>query len=132
MKPMKRLTSATILTILATLVLSSSCGTTDDNPELSSTDAAGRVSETALTAHILRVRKAAATYRSLNGSYPTTVSELVDAGHLHPGQELDPWGTPFALSVDGSTLVVTSYGADKKPGGEGENRDRVSRGVGLQ
>lgn len=132
MKLMKRLSAATISAVVTTVALSLSCGTTDDNPELSSSDAAGRVSETALTAHFLRIRKAAATYRSVNGSYPTTVSELVDAGHLHPGQELDPWGTPFALSVDGSTLVVTSYGADKKPGGERENRDRVSRGVGLQ
>jgi hypothetical protein len=68
----------------------------------------------------------------VNGSYPETVQQLVDAGHLHPGQELDPWGTPFALRVDGGTLVITSYGADKKPGGENENRDQVSDGVPFQ
>jgi hypothetical protein len=56
----------------------------------------------------------------------------VDAGHIHPGQELDPWGTPFALEVDSGTLVITSYGADKKPGGTAENGDRISRGVELR
>jgi hypothetical protein len=60
------------------------------------------------------------------------VQALVDDGHIHPGQELDPWGTPFALEVDSGTLVITSYGADKKPGGKAENRDRVSRGVELR
>ena len=49
----------------------------------------------------------------MNGAYPDTVQALVDGGHIHAGQELDPWGTPFALRVDGATLIITSYGADK-------------------
>jgi len=57
---------------------------------------------------------------------------LIDDGHIHPGQELDPWGTPFALRVEGSDLIITSYGADKKPGGEDENRDRISDGVAFR
>lgn len=108
------------------------CESTEPNPELSSSQAVGRISETALTAHTLRIRMAAGTYRSLNGAYPDSVQALVDDGHIHPGQELDPWGTPFALQVDSGTLVIISYGADKKPGGEAENRDRVSRGVELR
>ena len=108
------------------------CESTEPNPELSSSQAVGRISETALTAHTLRIRMAAGTYRSLNGAYPDSVQALVDDGHIHPGQELDPWGTPFALEVDSGTLVIISYGADKKPGGEAENRDRVSRGVELR
>ena len=119
-----------LLGVLNTLFLA--CESTERNPEISSSQAAGRVLETALTAYVLRIRKAAATYRSVNGAYPETVQALVDDGHIHPGQELDPWGTPFALSVDSGTLVVTSYGADKKPGGEDENRDRISRGVQLR
>ena len=108
------------------------CDSTERNPKLSSSQAAGRISETALTAHALRIRVAAGTYRGLNGAYPDSVQALVDDGHIHPGQELDPWGTPFALEVDSGTLVIISYGADKKPGGEAENRDRVSRGVELR
>ena len=119
-----------LLALVNTLFLA--CESTDPNPEISSSQAAGRVSETALIAHTLRIRTAAATYRSVNGAYPETVHPLVDDGYIHPGQELDPWGTPFALQVDSGTLVVTSYGADKKPGGEDENRDRVSRGGGLR
>ena len=119
-----------LLGVLNTLFLA--CESTERNPEISSSQAAGRVLETALAAYVLRIRKAAATYRSVNGAYPETVQALVDDGHIHPGQELDPWGTPFALSVDSGTLVVTSYGADKKPGGEDENRDRISRGVQLR
>ncbi len=124
------LTVVFLLGVLNALFLA--CESTDPKPEISSSQAVGRVSETALTAYALRIRKAAATYRSVNGAYPETVQALVDDGHIHPGQELDPWGTPFALSVDSGTLVVTSYGADKKPGGEDENRDRISRGVQLR
>ena len=127
------LTLVFLLGVLNTLFLA--CESTERNPEISSSQAAGRVSETALTAYVLRIRKAAATYRSVNGAYPETVQALVDDGHIHPGQELNPWGTPFALDIDSGdsgTLVVTSYGADKKPGGEDENRDRISRGVQLR
>ena len=113
---MKRLGVVTAL--LATCWLSCSTDETGDNAATSNTQAAGRVSETALTAHFLRIRQASAVYRSVNGAYPSSVADLVAGGHIHAGQELDPWGTPFALQVDGGTLIVTSYGADKKPGGE--------------
>jgi hypothetical protein len=127
---MKRLFVLTALSAACSL----SCGTDDAGVDAgtSNTQAAGRVSKTALTAHVLRIRKAAAIYRSVNGAYPDTAGQLVDAGHIHAGQDLDPWGTPFALNVEGSELVVTSYGADKQPGGEAENRDRVSRGTALR
>ena len=124
------LIAAFSLGLLSTLFVA--CESTEPNPEIPSSQAAGRVSETALTAYVPRIRKAAATYRSVNGAYPETVQMLVEDGHIHSGQELDPWGTPFTLRIDSGTLVITSYGADKKPGGEGENRDRVSRGVGLR
>jgi hypothetical protein len=124
---MKHLTI--VLLLLGALV---GCESDDSNPEVSPAQAAGRISETALTANFLRIRKAASTYRSLNGAYPDTVQALIDDGHIHPGQELDPWGTPFALRVEGSDLIITSYGADKKPGGEDENRDRISDGVAFR
>jgi general secretion pathway protein G len=42
---------------------------------------------------------------------------------------LDPWGNKFALRVPGEKNTfdfdVVSYGADGKPGGEGENTDIV-------
>ena len=41
---------------------------------------------------------------------------------------LDPWGNPFVLRIPGEKNVdfdVVSYGADGRPGGEGENADIV-------
>ena len=90
-------------------------------------DAAARVSETALAAQFLRIKTASGRFRSMQGRYPTSVSELVDEGLIHPGQELDPWGNPFVLQVDGAELTVLSYGADGKPGGVEHNADRSTR-----
>lgn len=37
---------------------------------------------------------------------------------------LDPWGNDYLYSLDGgNNPIVTSYGADGVPGGEGENAD---------
>ncbi len=113
--------------ILAVLVLWS-CGTdrTEEPPELSQSDAAGRVSDVALSARMVRIRTAAARYRAVHGTLPTEAGQLVESGFLHSGQELDPWGNPFALNVSGARLTIVSYGADGKPGGTEENRDRLS------
>lgn len=35
----------------------------------------------------------------------------------------DPWGRPFAYSVDGGSFTVKTLGADNKAGGEGADRD---------
>ena len=109
----------------------------DDPPSVdppdNSSDAAGRISDTALTAHFLRIRMASDKFRSVNGAYPTEVGQLVESGFIHAGQELDPWNHPYALQVEDGTLVITAYGADGKPGGTAENLDRISsHGVELQ
>lgn len=115
--------------LLLVTTLFAGCELGDPNPDLSSTDSASRISETALAANFLRIRTAASKYRAVHGSFPDSVQALVDEESLHPGQELDPWGTPFVLTNDGGVLVITTYGADKKPGGENANADRVSDGV---
>ncbi|MDO9337708.1 MAG: type II secretion system major pseudopilin GspG [Caulobacter sp.] len=39
-------------------------------------------------------------------------------------QILDPWGQPFLYTVgEGGAFSVSTLGADKKPGGEGADRD---------
>lgn len=47
----------------------------------------------------------------------------------NPEKLLDPWGNKFALRIPGEKNTfdfdVVSYGADGKPGGEGENADIV-------
>lgn len=43
-------------------------------------------------------------------------------------QLLDPWGNPFILVMPGqrnADFDIVSYGADKKPGGEGDNADVI-------
>ena len=47
----------------------------------------------------------------------------------NPDKLLDPWGNKFTLRIPGEKNTfdfdVVSYGADAKPGGEGENADVV-------
>lgn len=43
-------------------------------------------------------------------------------------QLLDPWGNPFMLVMPGqrnADFDIVSYGADKKPGGDGDNADII-------
>lgn len=35
----------------------------------------------------------------------------------------DPWGTPYAYESDGKTYLITSYGNDRKPEGDGFGKD---------
>ena len=35
----------------------------------------------------------------------------------------DPWGNPYAYESDGKKYVITSYGKDGKPEGEGHDKD---------
>jgi len=95
-------------------------------PPASSAHAAARISDTAFTAHVLRIRIAADRYRSLNGTFPNDVAQLVSAGLLRPGQDLDPWSHPYAFRVEPDSLTIISYGADGAPGGTGPSEDRVS------
>ena len=71
--------------------------------------------------------------------YPTTKEGFSVLFHAPPGVKswqgpylrmpvpLDPWGHPFVYSAPGPNgkdgYFVKSYGADGRPGGEGENAD---------
>lgn len=89
---------------------------------------------------------ALATYRSDSGDYPTTAQGLAalrtpPTSPPHPWNwrgpyvlrplPHDPWGTPYAYRHDAETgddgYVLTSYGADGRPGGEGERADVIVR-----
>ena len=41
----------------------------------------------------------------------------------------DPWGTEFVYEADGSDYTITSLGKDRRPGGDGYDRD-ISSGTG--
>jgi len=62
---------------------------------------------------------------------PTSLSELTP--YMESDTVNDEWGNPLQMSCEsdkktghGMVLVVTSYGADGKPGGTGDDSDIVS------
>lgn len=115
-------------------LLGLSCAMDEPDPELVkvTTDPAGaqktvgKISEVAMSAFFVRIKAASREYVATQGSYPDNVQQLVDAGLIHQSQVNDPWGNPFALAAAGGVVTVISYGADGKPGGTGDNRDRTS------
>jgi general secretion pathway protein G len=81
-------------------------------------------------------------YKLDNGSFPTTEQGLEalvsppqggntptkwrEGGYLEKSTvPKDPWGLPYVYLSPGvhSSFDITSYGADKTPGGEGINKD---------
>jgi len=73
------------------------------------------------------------------GRYPTTDENLNvlqvnqgldrwDGPYLKKDVPLDPWGAPYAYASPGEhgEYDIISFGADRTPGGEGENADVVS------
>lgn len=63
---------------------------------------------------------------------PEDLTELVtgDSPQIEGGPSAlnDPWGVPYQMRVPGENaqFEIVTYGADKQPGGEGENADVVS------
>ncbi|HEY7617477.1 MAG TPA: type II secretion system major pseudopilin GspG [Terriglobales bacterium] len=80
------------------------------------------------------------TFRLDVGRYPTSqegLESLVrqpgglerwDGPYLKKDVPTDPWGTAYAYRSPGQNgpYDILSYGADKSPGGEGDNRDIAS------
>ncbi len=72
------------------------------------------------------------SFENDTGSLPQQLDELVAAssnakGWLGPyskeAELKDPWNSPFEYSQSGRAFTITSYGADKKPGGTGVDAD---------
>jgi type II secretion system protein G len=87
------------------------------------------------TVRVEAVAKAVERYRADCGEYPSAREGLnalaVDPGvegwhgpYLENGVPLDPWRRPYIyLRSADSTPEILSYGADRKPGGEGFDAD---------
>jgi Type II secretion system (T2SS), protein G len=97
-----------------------------DEPNLGDKTVA-RINDTAMQVYFIKIKSAAQKYRATEGSYPTDVDQLVDAGLLDAPSARDPWGNPWVLDASSGQLEVICYGADGAPGGEEENRDRRYR-----
>ena len=66
------------------------------------------------------------------GFYPDNLEELIEAPGSCPswGPEpyidkvpKDPWNTDYVYELEGSDYVLTSQGADRRPGGTGADKD---------
>ena len=95
---------------------------------------------TAAKAQIESLGTALEMFRLEVGRYPTS-AEGLEALRTRPGAlerwdgpylkkeiPLDPWGNPYAYKSPGEhgPFDIISYGADKAPGGDGQNRDITS------
>ncbi len=99
----------------------------------------GKVKATAAKAQIEQLSAALDSYRLDMGSYPITSQGLVvlveppqqnqdswTGPYLRKGKiPLDPWGEAYRYRSPGEhgDFDLFSYGADKQPGGEGEDAD---------
>lgn len=79
------------------------------------------------------------TYRVQMGSmkYPDTLDALLEPDPVTGDSfmksiPLDPWQGDYAYELDAdSNPIITSYGADGAPGGEGKDADISSETIGL-
>ena len=78
---------------------------------------------------VQNIEKALRHYSDVTGHFPSTscgLQTLVDSKTLEK-MPLDPWGHTFAYVVESGQPIVTSYGRDGIPGGEGLDADITSR-----
>ncbi|NOK10965.1 type II secretion system major pseudopilin GspG [Corallococcus exercitus] len=78
---------------------------------------------------IRNIQSAMKLYYTKKGSYPDTATglkALVDTQNLER-MPLDPWGREYVYMNEGGKPVITSYGADGNPGGEGSDADISSK-----
>jgi general secretion pathway protein G len=68
-------------------------------------------------------------YYARKGNYPDTASGLKALVDMQILESLpkDPWGNDYAYTREGSQPVITSYGRDGVPGGEGPDADISNR-----
>lgn len=118
-----------IISILAALIV----------PNLINKTASAKIA--AAKSDIATLSNALDMYRLDNDQYPTTEDGLQalrtqpsDAPnwkgpYLTKDIPNDPWGNPYAYEApgpNGDPYLITSYGADGQPGGDGDNADITS------
>ena len=71
-------------------------------------------------------------YRLDLGQYPDSLEGLVrnnsnrstwNGPYLRGDVPVDPWGNEYVYEASGRTFTLMSYGADGRPGGEGNDAD---------
>ncbi|HZH04205.1 MAG TPA: type II secretion system protein GspG, partial [Myxococcaceae bacterium] len=73
-------------------------------------------------------------YYARKGRYPDTATGLKALMETQTFDSMpkDPWGNDFVYMNEGGKPVITSYGADGQPGGEGGDADVSNRPEGSQ
>jgi hypothetical protein len=80
-----------------------------------------------------RLRLGADLFARAEGRAPRSLDELrrseswTQSGLERPGLGEDPWGREYRMDTDGGGVVLSSYGADGRKGGEGEDADTEVR-----
>ncbi len=86
----------------------------------------------AALSQISSIGSALATYRLDVGQYPDDLEGLMvndsgraswDGPYLSKEVPKDPWGNDYQYSSTGSSYTLTSFGADGRAGGEGNDAD---------
>lgn len=86
----------------------------------------------AALSQISAIGSALATHRLDVGQYPDDLQGLMenstgrstwDGPYLNKAVPKDPWGNDYQYSSTGSDYTLLSYGADGRPGGEGNDAD---------
>jgi general secretion pathway protein G len=86
----------------------------------------------AALSQISNIGSALAAYRLDVGQYPDTLEGLTrntsgrstwDGPYIRNAIPKDPWGNDYVYTSTGSQYTLISYGADGRPGGEGNDAD---------
>ena len=64
-----------------------------------------------------KIHMAASRFELSHKRYP------VDLAEIGMDDLIDPWGNPYEYRVSGSSIEITSLGADGRQGGSGEDAD---------
>lgn len=96
---------------------------------------AGEAKRKSARVQVDKISTAVELYRLETGRYPETLSDLVkkpegmdqwNGPYVRKRSQLvDPWGNPLTIEVPGKggPFDIVSYGADGRPGGEGDDAD---------
>jgi len=81
------------------------------------------------TIDIQAIDSALKVYYTRKGHYPDTSSGLNSLVELQILERMpkDPWGRPYLYALEGGRPLITSYGRDGAPGGEGADADLSNR-----
>ncbi len=85
------------------------------------------------TQHVLRdLDQAVLEFQKKSNAIPRSLEELAGMENCEflkrdNGRVVDGWGHPFIYFNDGTNYLITSYGRDGKPGGEGLDCDLTNK-----